>query len=90
MTDDQILESMGLKQDQLSDLLKKQSDFLGSLDDQQRRVVLKSQRPVADVAAGINENLTAPQLESFLTAAGGFPKPAFFAGMMVHADKPKD
>ncbi len=70
MTDTQILEHIGLTDQQLSQLLAKFNDFVKGLSEPERRAFLRSLKSAKTAAADLDEGVTAQHLEEFLKKHG--------------------
>lgn len=66
MTDDQILQSMGLTQPELQDLHDKLNNFVNTLNPAQKAAFLNSMKTPEQGAAELPEDVTPQRLHSFL------------------------
>lgn len=70
MSDDQILERLGLNRDEIRDLLQRLNDFFNSLSDKEKRAFRKSLRSPHEGAAILDKDVTPERLEEFLRKFG--------------------
>ena len=66
MTDQQILEKMGLTEDELRDLLRKFNEFVNRLNKAQRAAFLAGIRGKEESTAELDEDVTPRHLEEFM------------------------
>lgn len=66
MTDQEILEVMGVSEAELSNLSAKYNEFLNSLNDKQRRLFMTAVRTKDQSAAELGKDVTPEQLEDFM------------------------
>jgi hypothetical protein len=66
MTDEQILEHIGLTAEQLRSLFEKFNAFLDSLTPEEQRALLHSLKSEKEAAAELGPDVTSEQLETLL------------------------
>ncbi len=70
MTDAQILERMGLTDEQLREVLRKFNEFVEHLEKHERRYVLHGLKSPTEAAAELDEDVKPDRLEKFIREHG--------------------
>jgi phage antirepressor YoqD-like protein len=66
MTDGEILERMGLSDEELREFLRKINIFYNTLNDKERLAFLKGLKSVREAADQLDEDVTPERLEEFI------------------------
>jgi hypothetical protein len=66
MTDQEILDRLGLQPDEIRELFRKLNEFFNTLDEKQKRAFTRSLRSTHEAAGEIDRDVTPQRLETFL------------------------